>query len=76
MSRFLGYKLLSKREQALVAIAVLLDGHDSALYLSYDRDRGQALSKVALELADIAPELRMPLVGTLLRDILVEVESG
>lgn len=61
------YRALGTRERALVAIAVLLDGHDAAEYLGSDRDRSVALSRAAKDLAELSPELRMPLIGTLLR---------
>ncbi len=58
---------LGTKEQALVALAVLLDGHDAAEYLSSDKDRAPALARAAKDLAELAPEVRLPLSGTLLR---------
>ena len=66
-------RALSDREQAIVAIAVLLDGHDAEQFLSSDKDRSQALSRAAGDLVQLSPDLRIPLLGTLLRRILVKL---
>ena len=68
------FRSLSESEQAMVAVAVLLDGHDAVEYLASDKERGTALIRAARDLADLPPELRMPLLGTLLRQ-LVGVEN-
>ncbi len=73
LSRF---RALSVREQVVVAIAVLYDGHDAAEYLSSDKDRRTALSRAAKDLAEFPLDLRLPLVGTLLRAGLGEVEQS
>jgi hypothetical protein len=62
------FRSLTLREQALVCIAVMIDGHDAVDYLQNDRDRAVALSRVAKDLASLEPELRLPLLGTLLRN--------
>lgn len=67
MSDLWRFRTLEEREQAIVALAVLLDGHDASQYLASDKTRHSALAKAATDLAELAPELRMPLVGTLLR---------
>lgn len=64
------YTELSKEEQALVAIAVLLDGQEAAAYLKFDHGRGAELSKAADYLSGLKLELRMPYVGTVLRSAL------
>ncbi len=69
------YRVLTTREQAIVAVAVLLDGSDSVDYVTSDRDRGNALSRAARDLCQLAPDLRMPLVGTLLRAALKDLEQ-
>lgn len=61
------YRALAAREKTLVALAVLLDGHDAVEYLAADKERGTALMRAAKDLVDLSPELRIPLVGTLLR---------
>jgi hypothetical protein len=43
------------------------------MYLENDAINGEGLKRAALDLAGVAPELRMPLVGTLLRDALEEL---
>lgn len=68
-------RALSPREQALVALAVLLDGHDAIEYLSSDRDRHLALTRAAKDLAELAPELRLPLAGMVLRRSVVLLEG-
>ncbi len=67
------FRMLSFREQAVVSVAVLLDGHDAPEYLLYDKERSNALSRAAKDLAALAPEVRMPLVGSLLRKALQEL---
>jgi len=69
------FRALTNREQAVVALGVLLDGHDSVEMLVSDRDRGGALSRAAQDLVELAPDLRMPLLGTLLRRALDGLES-
>ena len=69
-TRFLS---LAGRERALVTVGVLLDGHDSVEYLGSDKERHIALARAARDLAELAPELRMPLVGSLLRRTLDEL---
>ena len=58
---------LSPRQQALVVIAVLLDGIEAGNYLESDAAEGRRLKEAADGLASESPELRMPLAGTLLR---------
>ncbi len=69
------YRSLGSREQSLVAIAVLLDGHDAAQFLSSDKTRALALARAARDLAELSPELRLPLLGTLLREALSELQT-
>lgn len=67
------FKIVSARERALAAIAVLLDGREAPQYLSLDAISGEILSKAATFLAEHPPELRMPLAGTMLRMALEEM---
>lgn len=67
------FRALSPRERALVAVAVLLDGHDAAEYLSSDKERHGALCRAARDLAELSPDLRMPLLGSLLRRTIEEL---
>jgi hypothetical protein len=73
LSRF---RALSRREQALVATAVLLDGHDAAEYLSSDKERKTALMRAAKDLAELPLDLRVPLLGTVLRESIADIEAG
>lgn len=59
---------LSPAERAMVAIAVLLDGHDAVSFFGNDTDRGDVLKKAAKSLVALAPDLRLPFVGTILRN--------
>ncbi len=70
------FRTLGVREQAVVALSVLLDGHDASDYLGSDKERSVALSRAAKDLAELAPELRMPLAGTLLRRALSKIEQN
>lgn len=62
------FRALSSRERAIVALAVLLDGFDSVDYLGADQERKVALQRAAKDLVELTPELRIPLLGTLLRE--------
>ena len=73
LSRF---RALSSKERALVALAVLLDGHDAEAFLQSDKDRSLALTRAAGDLAQLAPEVRMPLLGTQLRIALEDLEGA
>jgi len=68
------FRALAARQRALVAVAVLLDGREAAVYLKNDAVNGEGLQKAALDLASQPPELRMPFVGTVLRNALSEME--
>jgi hypothetical protein len=76
MSATARLRSLSIKEQALVALAVLIDGHDAVEFLGSDKERATALSRAAKDLADVPPETRLPLAGTLLREALAELESA
>jgi len=58
---------LPKRQQALVAVAVLLDGIEAGNYLENDAEIGPLLKEAADTLASQRADLRMPLAGTILR---------
>ena len=75
MPDLLRLRSLSVREQALVLIAVLLDGHDAVDYLGSDKDRAIALARAAKDVADLPPDVRLPLAGTLLRTALDDLEE-
>lgn len=68
-------RALSPREQALVATAVLLDGHDAIECLACDRDRHLALTRAAKDLAELPPDLKLPLAGMILRQALAVLEQ-
>lgn len=76
MANLVRYRALGDKEQALVAIGVLLDGHDAVEYLSSDRHRKTALSRAARDVADLPAELRMPLIGTLLRAAVARLKES
>ncbi len=66
------FRELPKRYQCLVALAVLLDGIDAATYLENDEHFGERLREVSEILGRLDPDLRMPLLGTLLRQAVGE----
>ncbi|MCO6431235.1 MAG: hypothetical protein J5J00_10270 [Deltaproteobacteria bacterium] len=68
------FRNLPARQRALLAVAVLLDGREAPNYLGSEGDDGKRLYQAAEELAAISPELRMPLLGSLLRVALSELE--
>lgn len=70
MSRF---RNLSADKRALVALAVLLDGREAAIYLENDSSSGATLKDAAADLAGLDVELRMSYAGTMLRAALEEL---
>ena len=66
---------LSAKNRALVAVATLLDGREAGRYLEFDAVNGAGLKRAAEEMASLAPELRMPLSGTLLREACEKISS-
>ncbi|MCC6220307.1 MAG: hypothetical protein IT291_03590 [Deltaproteobacteria bacterium] len=68
------FRALSVRERAVVALGVLLDGRDASDFLLCDKERSAALSRAAADLAVLQPELRMSLLGSLLREALAHLE--
>jgi hypothetical protein len=70
MADLFRFRSLATRERATVAIGVLIDGRDAVDYLAYDDQRGIALVRAAEDLVELTPELRIPLIGTLLRSAL------
>ena len=68
------FRALAPIEQALVAVGVLLDGHDAADYLSSDKERSGALVKGAKDMAELNPDLRMPFLASILRRVVEENE--
>ena len=67
------FRSLAARQRALVAIAVLLDGREAAVFLESDVAHGEDLKEAALMLAELEPDLRMPYIGTMLRGALTEL---
>ena len=61
------FNRLSHKEKSLICLAVLLDGFEAGVFLASDNLKGDILSSLAAQMADLDPELRMPLAGTLLR---------
>lgn len=66
------FRALSPSARALVAMAVLLDGREAALYLENDAQQGASLKRAADDLSALEVELRMAYVGTMLRAALEE----
>ena len=73
------YRELSRHERIMALIAVLLDGQKGGFYLRSDKERAGAYDEVCSDLVHLNPELRLPLLGTLLRTELMsfgEKSSG
>lgn len=64
---------LPPTQRALVAIAVLLDGREASTYLEQDAHSGGELGEIAAMVAELGGDLRIPLLGTELRDALEEL---
>lgn len=69
------FRALTHRQRAIAAVAVLLDGREAPAYLENDAVNGEALRAAADDLARMDPDLRMPLVGSLLRAVLTGLED-
>lgn len=61
------FNKLSERDQILLCAAVLIDGLDAADILGMDDKQGEAFRRIARELSSASPDIRMPLIGTVLR---------
>lgn len=70
------YKSLNADKRALLAIAVLLDGREAINYLGFDSVLDNSMQRIAEEISSLEPELRMPLLGTLLREAITELETN
>lgn len=68
------FRNLPPRQRAVVALAVLLDGREGAMFLENDSLLGPALSRAAMDLSGFELELRLPFAGTMLRQSLEEVK--
>lgn len=62
-----GKARLSFHEQALVAVAVLIDGAEAANVLALDAQRGGELKKEAEAMSAVELDARLPYAGTVLR---------
>ncbi len=71
-----GFRKLSPRQQIQVCIGVLLDGLDAPDILAIDANDPQSLKRVAKDLSALAPDVRMPMVGTLLRTAFESIERS
>lgn len=72
MSQASSWHQLTRHEQALVAVAVLIDGADATNVLGLDAKRAELLKACALEFSSLELDARLPFVGTLLRTSLEE----
>lgn len=68
------FRSLSARDRALVAVAVLVDGNDSRVYLDFDAAKSEELKRAAGELCALEVDARVAFVGTVLRLALEEAE--
>ncbi len=57
---------LSPRDRILVMMAVLIDGHEAEVFLSFDPANAH-LGRAAAELLKLPLDLRAPLLGSMLR---------
>ncbi len=69
------FRKLTHAQQMQVCVGVLLDGLEAADVLATDAGEPQNLKRAARELASLSPDVRVPLVGTLLRTALEEIEK-
>lgn len=69
------FRSLSPRNRALVAMALLLDGREAQTYLGTDSVNGPGLKRAVADMAGADAEMRLLVLGTLLREALEELES-
>jgi len=62
------FRRLPSAQRALVAISVLLDGREAAIYLEQDAHSGAELGGVAQMVAELSSDVRIPWLGTELRE--------
>ena len=67
------FRALAAKQRALVAVAVLLDGRDAAVYLENDSESGAVLKRAAEDLAAQSLDLRVQLAATAYRSSLLEI---
>ncbi len=66
------FRRLPSSQRALVAIAVLLDGREAVTYLEQDAHSGAELGDVSQMLSELTSDVRIPLLGTELREAIHE----
>ena len=76
MSALENFEKLHPYQQALMAAAVLIDGREAVDILGADAEHGQIFRAIAAEFGALDPELRVSLMGTLLRRALDTLEQG
>jgi len=69
------FRRLSPHQQMQVCIGVLIDASDVVDVLATDSIDAQNLKRAAKDLTTLSPDIRMPLVGTLLRTALEAIEQ-
>lgn len=70
------FRVMSAKNRALVALGLLMDGSNAAYVLSHDLSLGEHYQKVCEELNSLEAELRLPLLGTLLRQALLDLNTS
>lgn len=70
------FRAISPHHRALVAVAVLLDGHEAGIFLKNDAAHGAVLERAASEMAKLDLQLRMAYLGTILRTALRQLTQG
>jgi len=66
---------LPPRERVLAIVAALLDGIEAESYLGTDL-QGSSLGRIAGEIACLPIEIRIPLLGTILRRCIRELRAS
>ena len=75
MSDISNFTSLPVREQGIVAIAVLLDGLEAPEYLQSTYESRIQVLRGAVDLVKLAPDLRLPFAGTMLRRALAQLAN-
>jgi hypothetical protein len=69
------FRKLPPAQRALVAVAVLLDGREASTYVEQDAHSGPELAEIARMIAELPNDVRVPLLGTELRDAITNLSE-
>ena len=69
------FEKLDPKLRALLAVALIVDGREAMDYLKIDSEHGASFRELIEELGALEPDLRIGLMGTILRRTLAEISG-